>query len=104
MTEKIRLKYLYRDPKDACSLLNHAFQASSHAEPNDDINKKVFLVSVGNVLKSTGKPVSSIAERTGVSKSHIYRLMKGRENVTIETLSSLLEEAGITIVFVPRDK
>ena len=104
MTEKIRLKYLYRDPKDACNLLNHAFEANSYANPDDNINKKVFLISVGNVLKSTGKPVSIISERTGVSKSHIYRLMKGRENVTIETLSSLLEEAGVTILFVPRDK
>ena len=97
------VKYL-RDPEFAAGYLKQEFDNSLELESSDPGKNREFLISLGSVLYSTGKPISYISKQADITKSHTYRIIKGEKNPTLNTLRALLREAGITLDFVPLDK
>jgi len=42
-----------------------------------------------------------IANKSKISKQHLYRILSGDENPTLDTLTSILQAVGLTIDFKP---
>jgi probable addiction module antidote protein len=66
-----------------------------------DGNMEAFLLALKNVIDAKGEPVQDIAADADISRQHLYRLLNGTGNPTIETLSSVLQAVGIAIDFIP---
>jgi DNA-binding phage protein len=66
-----------------------------------DGNMEAFLLALKNVIDAKGEPVQEIAADADISRQHLYRLLNGTGNLTIETLSSVLQAVGIAIDFKP---
>jgi DNA-binding phage protein len=66
-----------------------------------DGNMELFLLALKNVIDAKGESVQGIASDADISSQHLYRLLNGTGNPTIETLSSVLQAVGIAIDFIP---
>lgn len=71
-------------------------------ETMHDGNMEAFLLALKNIVDATDA-VQNIAEEAGVSRQHLYRMLSGSGNPTLETLTSVLEAVGLTIDFRPAE-
>ena len=56
------------------------------------------------MLKDSGKSVYAIARETGISGSHLYKILRGEEsNLTIETLEGIAKAFGVTLTDIISD-
>lgn len=46
----------------------------------------------------------SLAAKTGYTQQYISKILKGKENLTLETISRLEEALGISLAVVPQTK
>ena len=53
-------------------------------------------------LHTTGTTQKELAERMGVSPAYIAKVLKGGENLSLETICKLKEATGVELVSVPR--
>ena len=53
-------------------------------------------------LHTTGTTQKELAERMGVSPAYIAKVLKGGENLSLETICKLQESTGVELVSVPR--
>lgn len=59
-----------------------------------------IALQVLDYLHSTGITQKELAERMGVSPAYIAKLVKGGENLSLETICKLHEALGIKLVYV----
>ena len=65
-----------------------------------DGNMEAFLLALKNVVDATGA-VKAIAADADISRQHLYRLLSGNGNPTLETTVSILNTVGFTIDIRP---
>ena len=95
-TEKQQSKRDYRDwqlgkltdPSIAASYLTEAFADSP----------RVFLKALRNVAQSS-LSVAQVAKEAGVTRETLYR----GGNLTVKTLTSILDVLDIDVIFMPRE-
>ena len=69
-------------------------------ETMSDGNTEAFLLALRNVVEAKGS-TQKIASESNISRQHLYRLLSGDGNPTLETLTSVLQAVGLTIDFKP---
>lgn len=65
-----------------------------------DGNIEAFLLALKNVINAT-KSVSVVKEETDISKQYLFQLLETNNPPTIETLTVVLREIGLTLDFKP---
>jgi probable addiction module antidote protein len=83
------------NPEYAASYLK-----ASLDETLEDGNMEAFLLALKDVVDAKGA-VQAIASDADISRQHLYRLLNGTGNPTLETLSAVLQAVGIAIDFKP---
>ena len=69
-------------------------------ETLSDGNTEAFLLALKNVVEANGS-MGAIASESNVSRQHLYRILSGNGNPTLDTLTSVLQAVGLTIDFKP---
>ena len=69
-------------------------------ETLSDGNTEAFLLALKNVVEANGS-TGAIASESNVSRQHLYRMLSGNGNPTLDTLTSVLQAVGLTIDFKP---
>ena len=69
-------------------------------ETLSDGNTEAFLLALKNVVEANGS-MGAIASESNVSRQHLYRMLSGNGNPTLDTLTSVLQAVGLTIDFKP---
>jgi probable addiction module antidote protein len=69
-------------------------------ETLEDGNMEAFLLALKDVVDARGA-VQAIASDAEISRQHLYRLLNGTGDPTLETLSAVLQAVGIAIDFKP---
>lgn len=64
------------------------------------MSKKIAL-AIRYHLRNDGMSQKDMADKMGVSAAYIARLLKGEENLTLETISALQDAIGHELVSVP---
>ena len=82
-------------------LKNRRFAAHYLTETFQDGSQEEFFVAIYDVVKAYGG-VKSFAEKSGVSRPHLHKILSGKANPTLPTLRMLLYALGFTIDVVPR--
>jgi len=59
-----------------------------------------IAVSVLNILRDRGITKQSLAESMGVSAQYISKIVKGSENLTLETIAKLEKALGVDLISV----
>jgi len=65
-----------------------------------DGNTEAFLLALKNLVEATGS-TKKVANDSNISRQHLYRILSGNGNPTLETLTSVLQAVGLTIDFKP---
>ena len=60
-----------------------------------DDDPRMFLIALGNVVKSKG--VSKVAQETGLGRESLYKIFSGVRSLNWSTLKRLLNNLGIEI-------
>ena len=64
-------------------------------EAYHDENPRMFLIALGNVMRSKG--VSKVAQETGLGRESLYKVFSGSASPKWDTLKKLLDNLGIEI-------
>lgn len=98
LRHKERLK---TDRKFAAEYLNEALTRS----PGDvESLRGGFVVALADIIRAEGKPVSQIATASGITRQHLYGVIRGDDrNLTLQTLISLLKELRFEIRIMPHE-
>ena len=64
-------------------------------EAYHDENPRMFLIALGNVVRSKG--VSKVAQETGLGRESLYKVFSGSVSPKWDTLKKLLDNLGIEI-------
>jgi probable addiction module antidote protein len=83
------------NPNYAATYLKAAFD-----ETLSDGNTEAFLLALKNVVEAKGS-TQAIANKSQISRQHLYRILSGDGNPTLDTLISILQAVGLTIDFQP---
>ena len=65
-----------------------------------DGNKSAFLLALKNVVDATGE-MQTVVNNANISLQKLSQILSEEENLTLETLTSVLLSVGITLDFVP---
>ena len=68
------------------------FQASRHAAPIDGVDQLVELLHRG------GKPLSLVAEETGIEPQHLSQFMRAEGELNAAEIGRVLEAVGVEFV------
>ena len=77
-----------------------AYLKAALDETLSDGNTEAFLLALKNVVEATGS-TQKIANESNISRQHLYRILSGDGNPTLETLTSVLQAVGLSIDFQP---
>ncbi len=69
-------------------------------ETLSDGNMEAFLLALRNIVDATGAR-QEVATEAKISRQHLYQMLSGDGNPTLETLTSVLQAVGLTIDFKP---
>ncbi|NJM64736.1 MAG: helix-turn-helix domain-containing protein [Acaryochloris sp. RU_4_1] len=69
-------------------------------ETLEDRHTEAFLLALKNVVEAKGD-VKTIATEADITRQHLYRLLSGNGNPTLETLAAVLKAVGLSIDFRP---
>lgn len=69
-------------------------------ETLSDGNTEAFLLALKNVVEAKGS-TQTVASESNISRQHLYRILSGEGNPTLDTLTSVLQAVGLTIDFKP---
>lgn len=61
---------------------------------------EAFLLALRNVVEARSK-VSAVAQQADVNRQHLYKLLSGEGNPTLETMIAILGAVGLSIDFKP---
>ena len=84
-----------RDSQYAATYLKAALD-----ETLSDGHTEAFLLALKNVVEAKGS-TQTVANKSNISRQHLYRILSGDGNPTLETLTSVLQAVGLTIDFKP---
>lgn len=65
-----------------------------------DGDTEAFLLALKNVVDARGK-VKDVANEADITRQHLYRLLSGNGNPTLETMAAVLKAVGLSIDFKP---
>ncbi len=65
-----------------------------------DGNTEAFLLALKNVVDARSK-VSAVAREADINRQHLYKLLSGEGNPTLETMISILQAVGLSMDFRP---
>ncbi|PWN06848.1 helix-turn-helix transcriptional regulator [Rhodohalobacter mucosus] len=68
------------------------------------VKSKRIALRVLGVLKERGMQQKELAEKLGVSKQQVSKIVKGKENLTLETISKLEKALEISLLIIPSHK
>jgi transcriptional regulator with XRE-family HTH domain len=76
--------------------------SNDHTEHREH-NRLAFQVATRVLiyLKEEGKTKAWLADRMSVSAQHVGKILKGGQNMTLETVGKLAEATGLTLLEVP---
>ena len=69
-------------------------------ETLSDGNTEAFLLALKNVVEAKGS-TQTVVNESNISRQHLYRILSGDGNPTLDTLTSVLQAVGLTIDFKP---
>jgi probable addiction module antidote protein len=69
-------------------------------ETRTDGNTEAFLLALKNVVEATSS-TRKVTQESNISRQHLYRILSGSGNPTLETLTLVLQAVGLTIDFKP---
>lgn len=61
-----------------------------------------IAIHILHILDEKGMQQKVLAEKMGVSPQQISKIVKGKQNLTLETISKLEEVLGITLIEIPK--
>lgn len=64
----------------------------------------IIALKVLDALKAQGLSQKDLAEKMSVSPQHVSKIVKGHENLTLETIAKLESALGIKIIAGDEDK
>ncbi len=83
-----------KDPHEAAAYLNAAIE---------DGNRAVFLLALRNVAAAHGG-MTTIAEKAGLSRENLYRMLSKKGNPEIRSIINLLHSMGLKLAVEPQIK
>jgi probable addiction module antidote protein len=83
------------EPQYAAEYLKAAFD-----ETLTDGDMAAFSMALKNVVEARDS-VSHVAQEAQISRQHLYRLLNGQGNPTLETLMAVLKTVGLSLDFKP---
>ena len=84
------MSYL-KNKKTACAYLQSALDAYQA-----DHDKAAFMLALKDVAKSQGG-IGNLSSETNLNREHLYRVLSGKGNPTLDTLTTILLAFGIQI-------
>ena len=95
---KIDLLKRLESHRYAAKYLKAAFDETLH-----DGDMDAFLLALRNVVEASGN-ISAVANQSGITRQHLHKLLSGKGNPTLDTLTSVLKSVGISLSFEPYGK
>lgn|SRR5579863_4542956 len=80
-----------RDPQGAAAYLSAAAE---------DRDPAVFLIALRDVLEVHGS-LSALSRKTGLNRANLHHMLRGRTSPRLDTLTKVLESAGLGLSIVP---
>ena len=65
-------------------------------EYEEDGDKEAFLIALRHVVKAQGG-VKKIAERTGLNREHLFRMLSAKGNPRLDTIGKILHGLGFRL-------
>src|SRR3990167_48292 len=84
------MSYL-KNKKTACAYLQSALD-----DYHTDHDKEAFMLALKDVARAQGG-IGHLASETHLNREHLYRVLSGRGNPTLETLAIILSVFGLRI-------
>ena len=72
-------------------------------ETLEDGDMDAFLLALKNVIEASGS-IGKTARKTKITRQHLYKILSGEGNPTLDTLTSFLNSVGLSINFSPQDR
>lgn len=60
-----------------------------------------IILNVVRAMRKQGLKQKDLAERMGVTPQYISKILKGKENLSLQTISKLEEVLGIQLLIIP---
>lgn len=76
------------------------YLSTSLEQTLSDENYEAFFLALRDVIEAR-QSVQKIAAKIGVTRQHLYLLLSGKGNPTLQTLNSLLKALDLTIEIIP---
>jgi len=96
VNKEILNKYIFREPSDWLA------QADYYEVNKDWLNKSALIaIKILSTLRSQSKTQKALAESIGVSPQYINKVIKGYENLSLETICKVERSLGISLIAVP---
>lgn len=84
------MSYL-KNKKTACAYLQSALD-----DYHTDHDKEAFMLALKDVARAQGG-IGHLASETHLNRVHLYRILSGKGNPTLETLTTILSVFGLRI-------
>jgi transcriptional regulator with XRE-family HTH domain len=89
-------KYISREPSDWMA------QADYYEVNKDWLNKSAMIaIKILSTLRSQSMTQKVLAESIGVTPQYINKVVKGYENLSLETICKIERSLGISLIAVP---
>jgi len=89
-------KYISREPSDWMA------QADYYEVNKDWLNKSALIaIKILSTLRSQSMTQKALAESIGVTPQYINKVVKGYENLSLETICKIERSLGISLIAVP---
>jgi probable addiction module antidote protein len=88
----------FKNPQEALSFFQVAIE--EFLENNDLAH---FNMALDLLIKSQGS-VTQFAKNTGVSRTHLYKILKSKSEPKLSTLKNILGELGFKLAILPIKK
>lgn len=97
MTKKIKRNH--REFKEYIleKLQNPQFALSYLNEALSDDDQRVFLLALKNVLEAHGGDMTTIAQKTNISRQNLYRILSKQGNPKLMSIRSVLHTVGLEL-------
>jgi probable addiction module antidote protein len=84
------MSYL-KNKKTACAYLQAALD-----DYQSDHDKEAFMLALKDIARAQGG-IAHLASETHLNREHLYRLLSGKGNPTLDTLTTILRSLGMRI-------
>jgi probable addiction module antidote protein len=72
-------------------------------ETLEDGDMNAFLLALRNIVEASGS-IAKSARKTKITRQHLYKILSGKGNPTLDTLASVLSSVGLSLNFIPANK